>query len=693
MAMVTDSNQPPSNMNTNTNTSVEVMRFEPFASAVDVAFWMQINAKKLDVWRLDETPYPLKASYAPCARAGEIAAPLQVAEGALESSERAGTALAVHVNGTVRALNQKESLRDAAVKETALANAAATIANAIASGEAMRNPALLAQVALLAHADHKSYVFSYRFAFPALQPASPAKVAAPNGTPSAAACDACQAYVDGVRSQTGSLPAAWIVHGDDKCLSVADAATELGACFAQGTTATMLAYVDHARDANHPGWVLRNLLALVARTEALHGGGGAEGRVTVPCLSIRFRNGAVDQAACRIIFADVAVEAADAPAACASSCWELNSRGVAAPRTAKLASAFDPHALADQAVELNLKLMRWRANPKLDVDAMRHQKCLLVGAGTLGCAVARTLLGWGVKHITLVDNGTVSYSNPARQCLYEFADASAEGGPRPKAVAAAESLRRIHPSCVANGEVLNIPCPGHPIPPSDVASAEEAYSRLSALVESHDAVFLLTDSRESRWLPTILCARHGKPCINAALGYDTFLVMRHGYGQGKRLGCYFCNDVVAPADSTTNRSMDMMCTVARPGLSFMASALAVELLAACTQHPLGAAAPAMTTQSSDADDDAVLGPVPHALRGSLHGFTLGHWPAEAFPRCVGCAPTVISALEERGFALVREACEQPKLLEEISGLVELLEGGEEWDIDDDEEEGDDNDDF
>ena len=88
MAMVTDSNQPPSNMNT--NTSVEVMRFEPFASAVDVAFWMQTNAKKLDVWRLDETPYPLKASYAPCARAGEIAAPLQVAEGALESSERAG---------------------------------------------------------------------------------------------------------------------------------------------------------------------------------------------------------------------------------------------------------------------------------------------------------------------------------------------------------------------------------------------------------------------------------------------------------------------------------------------------------------------------------------------------------------------------------------------------------------------------
>ena len=34
--------------------------------------------------------------------------------------------------------------------------------------------------------------------------------------------------------------------------------------------------------------------------------------------------------------------------------------------------------------------------------------------------------------------------------------------------------------------------------------------------------------------------------MNAALGFDSFLVMRHGYEQN--LGCYFCNDVVAPTD-------------------------------------------------------------------------------------------------------------------------------------------------
>jgi len=41
--------------------------------------------------------------------------------------------------------------------------------------------------------------------------------------------------------------------------------------------------------------------------------------------------------------------------------------------------------------------------------------------------------------------------------------------------------------------------------------------------------------------------------INAALGFDSYVVMRHGvYDPNKpeerRLGCYFCTDVVAPGD-------------------------------------------------------------------------------------------------------------------------------------------------
>lgn len=127
--------------------------------------------------------------------------------------------------------------------------------------------------------------------------------------------------------------------------------------------------------------------------------------------------------------------------------WERNAQGKLAPKVADLGPLMDPKRLADQAVDLNLKLMRWRIMPDIQLEKIASTRCLLLGAGTLGCYVARVLLGWGIRQVTLVDNGRVSYSNPVRQPLFDFEDCTAGG--KPKAQCAAKKLVKIYPGVVS----------------------------------------------------------------------------------------------------------------------------------------------------------------------------------------------------------------------------------------------------
>lgn len=126
--------------------------------------------------------------------------------------------------------------------------------------------------------------------------------------------------------------------------------------------------------------------------------------------------------------------------------WELNSVGKYLPRVVSMADSMDPEKLAETSVNLNLKLMRWRIVPELNLDAIAETKCLLLGAGTLGCSVARNLLSWGVNWVTFVDYGNVSYSNPVRQNLFKHEDAQFS---RPKASTAAKRLLEIYPALVS----------------------------------------------------------------------------------------------------------------------------------------------------------------------------------------------------------------------------------------------------
>lgn len=250
--------------------------------------------------------------------------------------------------------------------------------------------------------------------------------------------------------------------------------------------------------------------------------------------------------------------------------------------------------------------------------------------------------------------------------------------------------------------------PGHPIPEGESfqSQAREQVQALEKLVESHDVIYLLMDSRESRWLPTVLGASKGKIVINAALGFDSYLVMRHGPrgGDGEekpgRLGCYYCNDIVAPADSLRDRTLDQMCTVTRPGLAPIASASAVEMMVSLIQHPQRLHAPAPTPESAEAAQagvanagpgTSILGLVPHQIRGYLAQFRNLLITGAAYDRCTGCSETVLKAYEERGFDFLLEAFNDSKFLERLTGLDKLYAEGEaaldnvDWEEEDEED--------
>ena len=59
---------------------------------------------------------------------------------------------------------------------------------------------------------------------------------------------------------------------------------------------------------------------------------------------------------------------------------------------------------------------------------------------------------------------------------------------------------------------------------------------LEELVKSHDVIYLLMDTRESRWLPTLMCATMSKVCacahvygVCARTCAVTYVCMCHAY--------------------------------------------------------------------------------------------------------------------------------------------------------------------
>nr|QVX20062.1 ATG7 [Eriocheir sinensis] len=661
-----------------------LLQFAPFSSAVDAGFWHHFTQLKLDVLQLNDQAVPMAGSFTNSDTPG-LPPRLHVEYNALERRQ-VPSSWSCHATGKVINTNTIEEFRNRS-KQDLLRESAASLWEAITSGRALEDPSLLASFLLFTFADLKKYHYYYWFAFPAFTFPKVMYTKPPQTLSEAFTPKEVSSLLTSYMSQETECDRGFFSItkcGEECAIHPLRDYPSLRTAAKDPDREVYLGISDPSTLPSNPGWTLRNLLTLAAVQWSQQWRSHK-----VLCLRVITRSGVQNAMHSLVLDVDLGDEADSLlPSEMPPSLgWEKNERGKMGPRMVNLSANMDPTKLAESAVDLNLKLMRWRVAPQLDLGIIHRTRCLLLGSGTLGCAVARCLMGWGVRHLTLVDNGKVSYSNPVRQNLYTFKDC--QNGGRYKAVAAAEALLEIFPKMNSKGVVLSIPMPGHTIGESLLKQVKEDVAALEQLIEEHDAVFLLMDSRESRWLPTVIGAAKEKLVLTAALGFDSFLVMRHGMRQagtgspqpastaiprdsipGHMLGCYFCNDVVAPGNSTHDRTLDQQCTVTRPGVSYLAAGHVTEMLVATLQHPDKGFAEA-SVQEHGGVKEGVLGPVPHSLRGFLGRHQLLTPASTAFDQCSGCCSQVLNAYKDEGFEFLLKVFNSTAYLEEVSGLNKL----------------------
>ncbi len=128
-------------------------------------------------------------------------------------------------------------------------------------------------------------------------------------------------------------------------------------------------------------------------------------------------------------------------------------------------------------------------------------RALLCGCGALGSAIADTLVRAGLGMLRIVDRDFVELTNLQRQSLFDEADARAGV---PKAVAAAEKLRRINSAVTVEPVVADI----------EPANIERFCQGIDVILDG-------TDNFETRFLINDAAVKLGRPwvyggCVGAA---------------------------------------------------------------------------------------------------------------------------------------------------------------------------------
>lgn len=120
-------------------------------------------------------------------------------------------------------------------------------------------------------------------------------------------------------------------------------------------------------------------------------------------------------------------------------------------------------------------------------------KALVVGCGALGTVIANNLVRAGIGYMKIVDRDYVELDNLQRQMLFDEEDVERR---TPKALAAADKLRRINSSVEIEAEVKDV-----------------TQKNVEGLIKDADILLDATDNVETRLLINDACFKHNIPWV------------------------------------------------------------------------------------------------------------------------------------------------------------------------------------
>lgn len=175
--------------------------------------------------------------------------------------------------------------------------------------------------------------------------------------------------------------------------------------------------------------------------------------------------------------------------------------------------------------EQNLdRYVRQTIFPGIGVEGQQKllaSKAVVIGCGALGSSIANLLARAGIGHLVVVDRDFIELNNLQRQVLFDEDDIARK---LPKAVAAAEKLRRI------NSQIEIEPIV------ADVSS-----ENIEALIKSASVVLDGTDNFETRYLINDACVKHNIAWIYGGGIASTGMTLTIRPGVSACLRCLYKN--------------------------------------------------------------------------------------------------------------------------------------------------------